>query len=222
MILVGDVLNRNNQTTIPVFHIARLRMNSDGQGITSLVGIAGCPNRCKYCINASWLQKTPRNITPQHLYELLKVDDLYFRITGGGVTFGGGEPLIWSDGILEFAKIVQGAWNINVETSLNVPWENVEKVLPYVKLFIVDAKDMNDEIYRIYTDCDGDQVRRNLERLVKFTPDHVLVRLPLIPGFNSVDDVKKSRQYLEELGVEQIDTFTYKEVRAEWNENASF
>ena len=35
-----------------------------------------------------------REMDVQEILEEVMVDDLYFKATGGGVTFGGGEPLL--------------------------------------------------------------------------------------------------------------------------------
>lgn len=37
--------------TAPVAAIARHRLTTDGQGVTTLVAFAGCPLRCRYCLN---------------------------------------------------------------------------------------------------------------------------------------------------------------------------
>ena len=34
-----------------IMSISRLRMGTDGKGVTTLVGFYGCPLDCKYCIN---------------------------------------------------------------------------------------------------------------------------------------------------------------------------
>ena len=47
------------QTTFPLIGMARLRMGIDGSGITTLVAGAGCPLRCKWCINQKLLQEAP-------------------------------------------------------------------------------------------------------------------------------------------------------------------
>ena len=36
--------------------ISRLRMGSDGEGVTTLVAAYGCPLRCKYCLNPMCFQ----------------------------------------------------------------------------------------------------------------------------------------------------------------------
>ena len=88
----------------PVVTYSRLRMLVDGDGITTLVCFHGCPLRCKWCLNPfTWDPKTPYQLmTAEQLYEKVREDDLYFRATGGGVTFGGGEPLLQSDFIRQF------------------------------------------------------------------------------------------------------------------------
>ena len=203
---------------LPVLQIVRLGYNLDGDGITSLVGLDDCPNHCKYCINGSIRRYgEPHELTPAELYDLLSVDDMYFRTTNGGITFGGGEPLLWASAIAEFAQIVRGAWKLNIETCLNAPWENVEMVIPYVDLFIVDIKDMNDEIYQAYTRVSNQQVKQNLKRLAERVPEKILVRVPLIPHYNNPDDVARSKAALLELGITRIDEFTYEEDIERWH-----
>ena len=58
-----------------------------------------------------------KRYTPEELYNHVKQDDLYFRATGGRVTFGGGEPLISCKEILHFHKICRDKghdWKINI------------------------------------------------------------------------------------------------------------
>ena len=204
---------------LPVLHISRLRINMDGAGVTSLVGLAGCPNHCRYCINFRRLQQKPVLLAPTTLYQQLMVDDLYFRATGGGVTFGGGEPLLSAGGIADFARLVAGSWQLRMETSLNVPWAQVEVCLPWIDQWIVDVKDMNDAIYRAYTGCSGQHMRENLSRLAALTPEKLQVRLPRIPGYNTADDLRRSHELLQSIGVVHVTEFDYKPFSANWPED---
>ena len=92
-------------TGSPIFGISRLRMGVDGSGITTLVTFMGCPLHCKYCLNRFCHELvfyedsvTPRKdvvlISPQELYDKVKIDSLYFQVSGGGLCFGGGEPAL--------------------------------------------------------------------------------------------------------------------------------
>ena len=200
------------ETTFPLVGLSRLRMGSDGQGVTTLAAAKGCPLRCKLCLNPHSLKAdTPaRHVTPEALYDLVRVDDLYFQATGGGVTFGGGEPLLHARFIAEFRSLCAGRWRLTAETCLNLPEECLETAMACLDSFIVDIKDMNPDIYRRYTGRDNDRVIRNLERLLSsFDPKNVIVRVPRIPGYNTEADVQKSLDILHGMGVVHTDVFSY-------------
>ena len=200
-----------SNTIFPLLSIARHRMGTDGAGITTLVAGAGCPLRCAWCINKKLLQETaPQNVAASELLERVMVDDLYFRATGGGITFGGGEALLHADFIREFRGICPSEWKINVETSLFVPRNYLAAVSDVVDLFVVDCKDMNPDIYKKYTGEEGSVMTENLQYLLQRAgSERVIVRVPLIPEYNTEEDQKKSAQMLTEMGVEKLDLFSY-------------
>ena len=100
-----------NHNKVSLIGIERLRYLTDGPGITTLVGLQGCPLNCVYCLNPQCHDKSTLNLyTPSSLIEELKRDDIYFSATGGGVTFGGGEPLLYPSFINEFRKQAQNEW----------------------------------------------------------------------------------------------------------------
>ena len=110
------------ELSAPFIGIVRHRLATDGKGVTTLAAFHGCPLRCKYCLNPQCLDPKMvwRNITTSQLLDELLLDNLYFLATGGGVTFGGGEPLLRSEFIDEFCRIKVPEWKVNIETSLNV------------------------------------------------------------------------------------------------------
>ncbi len=195
-----------------IIGISRHRLGTDGKGVTTLVCFHGCPLRCKYCLNPTCFDKDAKvtDLSPLSLYERLKIDDLYFKATGGGITFGGGEPLLNSSFIKEFRQLCKDYWKINVETSLNVPTDNLLLIADTVDFFFVDVKDTNPEIYRRYTRSDNSLVLENLKLLIdKKGSDAITVRLPLIDGYNTEKDREKSEKVLCELGVTRLDKFEY-------------
>jgi pyruvate formate lyase activating enzyme len=198
---------------VPLIGIVRHRLTTDGKGVTTLVAFHSCPLRCKYCLNSQCLdpERVWRLITPEELLDELLLDNLYFLATGGGVTFGGGEPLLRSEFIDEFCKIKVPEWKINIETSLNVERHHLERVLPHVDQFMVDIKDTNPEIYREYTSRDNTQALANLQWLLQHDgmAEKILVRLPHIPNHNTQEDVNRSRKLLQEMGIIHFDEFNY-------------
>ncbi len=198
--------------TAPIVTYARHRMQSDGQGVTTLVCFHGCPLRCKMCLNPfSFSPDTKRKImTPKELYDEVKIDELYFLATNGGVTFGGGEPLLYPDFLTEFRNICGKEWHLCAETSLNVPWVNVEKSISAIDYYIIDCKDTNPEIYKKYTNKDNGIMLDNLKRLVSLiSPENILVRVPLITNYNTEQDREKSIEFLSSIGIKNFDKFEY-------------
>lgn len=195
----------------------RLRIETDGDGVTTLVCAQGCPLRCRYCLNpeSSLNRGKPKYVfTPESLWRCLKVDSLYFLATGGGVTFGGGEPLLYADFMKAFAALAEG-WRICVETSLAVSRRQVERTVDFVDHYIVDIKDVNDEIYSAYTGRSNAGALANLEWLCKQVgSEKITVRLPLIPGYNSDADRDRSEQALRAMGITRFNRFDY-QIREE-------
>ena len=195
----------------PLLAVERLRMGTDGQGVTTLVASRGCPLRCRWCINERLLREAPAEMqTAAELLERVKIDDLYFRATGGGITFGGGESLLHAAFIRRFRELCPSAWRICAETSLAVPRENVETAAGAVDFFIVDCKDTDAEIYRRYTGGDAALTLGNLRYLLDAVgPERVLVRVPRIPEFNTSEDQRRSAERLRAMGATRLDLFDY-------------
>ena len=193
--------------------VSRLRIAVDGEGVTTLVGFMSCPLRCRYCLNPQTLTSgSPhRELTPEELYGEIRKDELYFLATGGGVTFGGGEPLLRPDFIRAFRSLCGPDWKLNAETSLNVPEENIKALMPVLDNWIIDIKDMDPDIYRRYTGRDNARVLGNLLLLADAgLADRCTLRIPLIPDFNDEADRDRSISELEALGFKSFDKFRYK------------
>ncbi len=192
--------------------IRRHRLATDGEGVTTLAAFWGCPLRCRYCLNPYCMDESFKGelLTPRELYDRVKIDDLYFRASGGGVTFGGGEPLLQIPFLREFRALCGDAWQLYAETSLNVPFSAVEAAAEIFDGFIVDVKDTDPDIYRRYTERDNARMLQSLAWLIKNVgSERVLVRLPLIPNFNNEQSRARSRALLTDMGVSRFDEFEY-------------
>ena len=191
--------------------IERLRVINDGAGITTLVAGHGCPLRCKYCLNPQCFEQDANaEYTVEELIEEVAIDDLYFQATGGGVVFGGGEPLLQADFIHAFRQQCPKEWKIYLESSLAVPETELEKVIDDIDFFLIDIKDMNDAIYQAYTGRSNKNTINNLKRLIaadKVT--QTTIRIPLIPDYNNEKDRQESIRKLQEMGFLFFDPFRY-------------
>lgn len=194
-----------------MFAIDRVRMGTDGPGITTLVAMYQCPLNCEYCINNPIYKY--REYSVKELYNKVKIDALYFEHTGGGICFGGHEPLLQQQFLIDFIKYVKEKgeqWKFGMETSLNaVINSKLFELLDYV---IADIKTVDCAIYEKYTEKSNKLVLRNLEKLNKYKNLDIIIRLPMIPGYNDEKDIEKSKEYLRQIGYneKQFDVFEYK------------
>lgn len=205
------MMKNNEKQKAEIMGINRHRMGTDRKGISTLITFYGCPLNCKYCLNPQCKsESTPCTyIEPNDLVNLLMVDDIYFKSTGGGIVFGGGEPLLNAEYIKEVCDLVPLQWKIRIETSLNVKWDKIELLLSYIDQWIIDIKDSNTEIYKNYTGADNLKVYDNVLRLSHKTgKEKLLIRIPKIPNYNTEKNIQESVKLYSNLG--NIDIFNYK------------
>lgn len=200
-----------------IMRISRLRMASDGIGVSTLVAFWGCPLHCKYCINDQchdrgyeYPEVERAAYTPQELVVILRKDDLYYKMTGGGIVFGGGEPLLQAAFIHEVCELADPKWVKRIETSLYAHWKDISFLTDDIDEWIIDIKDMNKEIYKAYTGRSNKSVIQNLKKLIeRVPPERIWIRVPHIPGINNDEDVKRSKEELREMGFKRIEEFGY-------------
>lgn len=202
----------------PIFAVSRLRMNTDGSGITTLVAFMGCPLKCRYCLNPKCHEPIHEGdgimmLTPQELYDLVKIDNIYFQTTGGGICFGGGEPTMYANFIKEFRQVCGDKWKITLETSLACSFNDLDILKGVVDHWIVDVKSMDSEIYEKYTGRMSG-VSQQLRSLQMLVPNKkVTIKVPAIPDFNEDRDLDADIELIQQrFGFTDVVKTTYKVI----------
>lgn len=189
----------------------------DGKGFRDFVNLNNCILDCKYCINKKYLKESSHIfLTPEELLEKISIDFKYYDLFGGGVTFGGGESLLQSNQILEFRKLLNKKYNIYIETSININQDIFENFLinMYNTNYLIDFKELNNEIYEKYTNISNNNVIDNIRIIQKYNLQNLCkIRVPLIPNYNTNEDRKKTVEFLKSLGFKDIDCFKYREIK---------
>ena len=150
-----------------------------------------CAERCP--VNARKLYGKQYSI--DELFRIISSDKPYYDATDGGVTFSGGECMLYPEYLAEIAKrCVNDGISVAVDTAGYVPYESFETVLPYVDLFLYDIKCLDPELHQKGTGKENSLILQNLERLQR-SGKTIIVRAPVIPGFNDGDELEKIKVF---------------------------
>lgn len=101
---------------------------------------------------------------------------------GGGITLTGGEIGMQFDAVKALLKRL-GEEKIHRAIESNASHPRMEELIPYVDQWIMDVKHYDAEIHKKWVGISNEWTLRNLEKVTSLHPD-VLIRIPLIPGFN--------------------------------------
>jgi pyruvate formate lyase activating enzyme len=117
-------------------------------------------------------------------------DSAYFRTSGGGITISGGECMLQPDFT---AALLKGAhergFSTAIETACNVPWANIEKVLPHVDTMQHDHKLTDPERHKKWCGVSNERILANFKKAYETFPDiDFIARTPLIPGVNADEE----------------------------------
>ena len=105
----------------------------------------------------------------------------------GGVTFSGGECLLQGRQVAAAAaELKKMGIHVCIDTALNVEWQEVEDVLPFTDLFLIDLKAGSENVHRTYTGTGYDRIRKNIKRLSERAK--YWIRIPVIHDVNDTEE----------------------------------
>jgi pyruvate formate lyase activating enzyme len=137
--------------------------------------------------------------------------DRVFYGQEGGVTLSGGEPLAQGKELDDLlAGLKARNISVNIETSLHVNWQNVERCIGLADTFLVDLKHTDRDKFYTYTGGDTGLVLENIEMLSRKNA-HVIIRIPVIPLFNhSESEMEQIIDFVSTLkNIKEIDFLPY-------------
>lgn len=146
------------------------------------------------CINCGCCEKncmqeairfSGKSMTAAEIMAVVLRDRDYYENSGGGVTFSGGEPFVQFPALLELLKRCrEQGLHTAVETCGQTSLSNIRQAEPMVDLFLFDLKHVDEEKLKAYTGGDLQLIMKNLEYLAGVDGNKVILRVPVIPGFN--------------------------------------
>jgi pyruvate formate lyase activating enzyme len=129
-----------------------------------------------------------KTVLPEEIMDIVKRDISFYKQSGGGVTFSGGEPLMQPNFLFECLRLC-GREGIHraVDTSGYAALEIIKQIAPETDLFLYDLKFMDPDKHRHFTGVSNPLILANLKYLAR-SGARVTVRFPLIPGINDDDE----------------------------------
>ena len=143
-----------------------------------------CGTCTKVCFSQSRVMKGEM-LPYESVLEKVNKDIPFYRNSGGGITFSGGEPLMHPDFVVGIARDCrEKGLNTAVETCGFVPWENIEHVISWIDLFLFDIKFIDGRKHTEYCGHSNELILKNFKRLCEEERGRIVVRMPMIPGIN--------------------------------------
>ena len=165
-------------------------ISSDDAGKAS-IDRARC-SHCGSCANVcpdQALELIGREMNKAEIVDGVAADDGFHFRSGGGITIGGGDPILQPDFVSALLREFRGRGiDTAVETAGYGSWDRLEKICRYANLILYDVKSMDAEKHMEFTGVSNTLILENLSRLSIRLPDiPIVVRTPVIPGFNDTD-----------------------------------
>ena len=130
-------------------------------------------------------------MTVEEIFDIIQKDSIYYRNSGGGVTFSGGEATIQTDFLIAcLRKCRENKIHTAVDTSGFFNSSVLNQILPYLDLFLFDIKQMDSEKHKHYTGVDNKRIVENLKRIGQ-TETPVWIRIPIVPGYTDSEENMK-------------------------------
>jgi pyruvate formate lyase activating enzyme len=119
------------------------------------------------------------------IMEIIKRDKDYYANSGGGVTFSGGEAFMQPEALIELlTRCKEEGIRTAVETSGQTGIEHIAEAYPLTDLFLYDVKHSDKDVLKKVTGANLDTILANLDYLAERDLNKVIIRIPVIPGFN--------------------------------------
>lgn len=152
------------------------------------------------------------DITPETLAGKIEKNITILNMSGGGVTFSGGEPLQQADFVISVTRLLRGKTNVALQTSGYAPTEVFERVIAACDFVLYDLKLMDGTLHQTYTGVDNATILENYSRLVK-SGVKFCTRLPLIPGVSDTEaNIRATASFLKKHGVGDIELLPYNKM----------
>lgn len=149
----------------------------------------------------------------EELVDLLCRDKDFYRETGGGVTFSGGEVTAQGEYAYELLqRCRKKGLSVAIDTCGHTKYETLDSLCADADIILYDVKCMDSTRHKELTGVGNELILHNLRQLSEDVKrkDKVIIRLPLIhPVNDSLEELQQLCELLNELGFQKINGIPY-------------
>jgi len=170
--------------------------------------------RCEACTNVcpskALVMLGAKKYSVDELFDEIMKDSLFYRNSGGGVTFTGGEPLVYPEFVLQLAKKCKEAGlNVALDTCGFASKDKLTAILPFVDYVFYDLKEYNDDKHLAFTGQSNKLIINNLKAI--FEPGlnnpgyEIWIRTPVIPELTGTEDnIQRLGEFISGINTDRI------------------
>lgn len=174
---------------------------------------------CKNCKTRECIEACPsraikfagKYISLEELIKKIKPNLFFYKNSGGGVTFSGGEPFLQIEFIKKFIEQTSSfGLSIGVETCGMFDWKQVEEIADKFDFIYFDLKCMDGDTHKIETGSTNEIILANLENLAEKFSEKIIISIPIVPGVNNTpDEIKVIAEFCKKLKLKNIRLLPY-------------
>ncbi len=143
---------------------------------------------CSKACNSNAMTIVGERMDAAQVFAKVDKDAAFYRASGGGVTFSGGEPFAQPEFLLSLAKEAKKReYHTCIETTGCASWDAIREIMPYLDLFLYDFKQMDPAAHKRYTGVGNALILDNYKRLLEYGKK-IVARFPVIPGYNDSNE----------------------------------
>lgn len=129
-------------------------------------------------------------MTVDEVLRIVEQEAAFYKRSKGGMTLSGGEATVQAEFAASLlAEAKRRRINTVLETCGYAPWSSLERLLPNLDHIYYDVKSLDPGKHKEFTGVDPQLIISNLRQLTQvFDPARIVVRTPVIPGFNNREE----------------------------------
>ena len=184
-------------------------------GIICDNGLCYLCGKCVEACPAGAMEMSGTEYSVDYLMQEIEKETIFMDSSAGGVTFCGGEPLIYPDVLLELLnRCSEIGVHRAVDTTLFAKPEIVKAVMQKTDLFLIDLKHMDSGKHKAFCGVPNERILSNLRMIAEAGSDFI-IRIPLIEGVNAdIENIVSSAKFLSSLPWKRkaVDLLPYHEI----------